>query len=246
MTIHHTHASSVSREYALMVSALAEAAKRRDGELATAELAYQDSAAAASGELARAEGEAAAADRWAGTAAAAVLDVDREAARLWDQLRRSGGWRALGELPEPGNVDALTRAAIAGPPDAATKRPGPAREVLDRAASRIEQSTTRRVVRRPLPRWALPALPLVGAVLAAMTGLIAGGLVTLGDGPSGPQTVLRVLGWLAFLVAPSTGVPVVAYLAHWRLQARLDVGGVGLTLLGGMLAATTLSLSFFW
>jgi hypothetical protein len=39
-------------------------------------------------------------------------------------------------------------------------------------------------------------------------------------------------------------VPVAAYLVHRRLRARMDIGGIGLTLLGGMLAATLLSLSF--
>ena len=52
------------------------------------------------------------------------------------------------------------------------------------------------------------------------------------------------LGWLAFLVAPSAGVPVAALVAHRRLDARLDIGGVGLTLLGGMIAATLMSLAF--
>ena len=44
----------VGRDYQLMVSALADVAKRRDAELAGAERAYQDSAAQAAGELARA------------------------------------------------------------------------------------------------------------------------------------------------------------------------------------------------
>jgi hypothetical protein len=39
-------------------------------------------------------------------------------------------------------------------------------------------------------------------------------------------------------------VPVAALLAHRRMQARMDIGGVGLTLLGGMIAATSLSLAF--
>jgi hypothetical protein len=37
---------------------------------------------------------------------------------------------------------------------------------------------------------------------------------------------------------------VAAALAHRRLQARLDIGGIGLTLLGGMIAAALLSLTF--
>jgi hypothetical protein len=237
-----------SRDYQLMVSALAEVAKRRDAELAGAERAYRDSSAAAAGELARAEGEAAEADRWAGAAAAAVLEVDREAARVWEQLRRVPGVRAraLGELPEPAPGEALPRVAIPRGPDATEyvdARQESARTVLDRAAERVGERL-RPVRRRPLPRWLLPALPLVGALVAAVTGLVAGGLVTMGTAEGSTATALRSLGWLAFLVAPSAGVPVAAWAAHRALNARLDVGGVGLTLLGGMLAAAALSFTF--
>jgi hypothetical protein len=94
------------------------------------------------------------------------------------------------------------------------------------------------------PRWALPLLPVVGALVSTATALLAAGLVTLGRSEIEGGVLLRGLGWLAFLAAPSAGVPVAAHLAQHRLRARLDVGGVGLTLLGGMLAATILSLSF--
>jgi hypothetical protein len=233
------------RDYQLMLSALADAARRRDAELSMAEQAYQDNAARAAGELARAEGEAAAADRWAGAAAAQVLDVDREAARLWDQLRRARGMRvrALGELPDPVAIEALPRVAIQRSPDAAAEPPRQsARTLLTRASGRIEV-TVRPAARRPVARWVLPLLPLVGALAAGAVGLVAAGLVTVGDNPVPGGAVLRLLGWLAFLVAPSAGVPVAAALAH-RRDARLDIGGVGLTLLGGMIAATLLSLSF--
>src|ERR687889_107570 len=102
------------RDYQLMMNALADVTRRRDTELENAEQAYQESTARAAGELARAEGEAASADRGAGAAAAQVLDVDREAARLWDQLRRARGMRvrAIGELPEPAPVDVLPRVAL--------------------------------------------------------------------------------------------------------------------------------------
>jgi hypothetical protein len=237
----------VGRDYELMVGALADVARRRDAALTSADRAYQDSAAAAAGELARAEGEAAAADRRAGTAAAAVLEVDREAARLWDQLRRAPGMRArsLGALPEPAPVETLPRMAIQRGPDTgdAVERQESARRLLSRTAQRIDGSM-RRAPRRPLPRWMLPLLPLLGAVVSAATGLIAAGLVTVGETDVPAAAVLRGLGWLAFLVAPSAGVPVAATLGHRTLNARLDIGGVGLTLLGGMAAATLLSLSF--
>ncbi|GAB1694098.1 hypothetical protein [Krasilnikovia sp. M28-CT-15] len=237
------------RDYQLMMSALAEAARRRDTELDGAEQAYQDSAAQAAGELARAEGEAAAADRWAGAAAAQVLDVDREAARLWDQLRRARGMRirALGELPDPAAVEALPRVALqrAPEPDAGAAPQPPrqsARTLLARAAERIDD-TVRPTAREPLPRWALALLPLVGALVAGATGLLAAGLVTFGGTAVPGGVVVRALGWLAFLLAPSAGVPVAAAYAH-RHGHRLDVGGIGFTLLGGMIAAALLSLSF--
>jgi hypothetical protein len=226
-----------------MMSALADVSRRRDAALEHAERAFQDNAARAAGELARAEGEATAADRWAGASAAQVLEVDREAARLWDELRRARGLRlrALGELPEPAPVEAMPRMVLQRLPDAGT--PGPARALLAQVAGRIDD-TVRPPARRPLPRWTLPVLPVLGAVAAAATGLLAAGLVTFGDAGVPGGALLGALGWLAFLVAPSAGVPVAAWLAHHRMQARLDIGGIGLTLLGGMVAATLLSLTF--
>jgi hypothetical protein len=232
------------RDYQLMMSALADVARRRDVDLENAEQAYQDSAARAAGELARAEGEAVAADRWAGAAAAQVLDVDREAARLWEQLRRARGMRvrALGEMPEPSPVEALPRVALQREPESGPAEPPAAartspRDLLARAAGRIDDEV-HPASRRPLPRWALALLPLVGAVVGGA------GLVTIGDSGVPGGAMVRAIGWLAFLAAPSAGVPVAAAIAHRRMQAKLDIGGVGLTLLGGMVAATLLSLAF--
>jgi hypothetical protein len=238
----------LGRDYQLMISALADATRRRDADLGGAEDAYQENAARAAGELARAEGDALSADRWAGAAAAQVLDVDREAARLWDQLRRARGLRvrSLGELPEPAPLETLPRVALPRNPETSGELPV-AREaprvLLARAAERIDL-TIRPAGRRPLPRWALPLLPLVGALFAALVGLVAAGLVTFGGTGVWGGPVIRSLGWLAFLVAPSAGVPVAALVAHRRLEARLDIGGIGLTLLGGMIAATLMSLAF--
>lgn len=237
-----------SRDYQMMISALAAVAKRRDAELAGAERAYQDSSAAAAGELARAEGEAAEADRWAAAAAAAVLDVDREAAHVWDQLRRVPGVRAraLGELPDPAPVEALPRVAIPRGPDAAEYlsegRPS-ARAILSRAAERVDE-TLRPARDRPLPRLVLPLLPIVGALVAAAAGLVASGLVTIGSTGGSTASGVRALGWLAFLLAPSAGVPVVAWVSRRVWHARLDIGAVALTLLGGMAAAAALSFTF--
>jgi hypothetical protein len=223
----------IGRDYQLMVSALAEATRRRDAELSGAEEAYQESAAQAAGELARAEGDA--------------ISADREAERLWDQLRKARGVRvrALGEMPEPVPVDTLPRVALPRSPsdDSTPPAQNSPRVLLARAAERIDV-TVRPAGRRALPRWALPLLPLVGALVAALAGLVASGLVTIGGTPVWGGPVLRGAGWLTFLAAPSTGVPVAALLAHRRLEARLDIGGIGLTLLGGMVSATLMSLAF--
>ncbi|WP_436526847.1 hypothetical protein [Actinoplanes sp. HUAS TT8] len=242
-----------SRDYQLMVSALAEVTRRRDAELDDAEQAYQDSAARAAGELARAENDALAADRWAGAAAAQVLDVDREASRLWSQLRRARGLRvrALGEVPDPAPVEALPRVALQRRPssdlsaDAVVTGQGrqSPRALLARAADRIDDRV-RPGGRRPLPRWALALLPVIGAIASTMAGLVAAGLVTFGHTTVFGGLLIRGVGWLAFVIAPSAGVPAAAFLAHRRLRCRLDVGGIGLTLLGGMIAATFLSVSF--
>jgi len=239
-------------DYQLMVNALAEATRRRDAELGGAEQAYRDSAAQAAGELSRAETDATSADRWAGTAAAQVLDVDREAARLWDQLRRARGLRvrALGELPEPASIEALPRVALPRNPTdplagaAMTTGRESARTLLARAATRIDDTVRPSGRGRPLPGWALALLPMVGALTATLTALLAAGLVTFGGTSVWGGAVLRALGWATFVAAPSAGVPVAALAAHRWLRARLDIGGIGLTLLGGMVAATLLSLAF--
>ena len=231
-----------SRDYQLMINALADVAKRRDAELAGAERAYQDHSAAAAGVVARAEGAPAEAVRWAAAAAAAVLDTDREAAQIWEQLRRVPGVRAraLGEIPDPAPVETLPRVAIPRGPDAAEfigDQPS-ARAILERAAERVEETL------RPARRRLLPLLPLAGAYVAAATGLLASGMVTVGEGTGSTASAVRALGWVAFLLAPSAGVPVVAWAARRALHARLDIGGVALILLGGMAAAAALSFTF--
>jgi hypothetical protein len=224
-----------------MVGALAEVTRRRDAELHLAEQAYRASTTQAAGELARAEMDAVNADRCAGAAADQVLAVDREAGRLWEQLRRAGGlrMRALGELPEPASVEIPPQAALPRTADGAA----PPRVLLARAAERID-GTIRPIGRRALPGWALALLPLFGALVAALAGLTAAGLVTFGSTGIWGDSAIRGLGWLTFVAAPSAGVPVATLIAHRRLEARLGLGGIGFTLLGGMVSATLLSLAF--
>jgi hypothetical protein len=149
-------------------------------------------------------------------------------------------------LPEPAPVEALPRVAIPRGPDAAETigdRQPSAHTILQRAAERVDE-TLRPARRRPLPRLLLPVLPVVGALVAGATGLLASGLVTVGEGAGSTASAVRALGWLAFLLAPSAGVPLAAWGARRVLHARLDIGGVALTLLGGMAAAAALSFTF--
>ncbi|MCW6004685.1 hypothetical protein K1W54_08820 [Micromonospora sp. CPCC 205371] len=223
-------------DYRRLVGALAAAANRRDAELANAERSYQDGAAVAAAELALANAQAGEADRRAGAAATAVVKADREATRLWDELRRVRGWRGrrLGDLPPPTPVDLLP----ASPAPAMA-----AGELLDGPARRMDQAR-RGAPRPPLPRWILPLLPPLGALGATMTGLVAGGLVTIAHFDTGLQWPLRLLGWLAFLVAPFTSVPVAAIWVDRQFNSRLDTGATGLTVLGGLCAGCALSLLF--
>jgi hypothetical protein len=231
------------RDYQLMMTALADLTRRRDHELDRAEQAYQDSTARAAGELGRTEGDAATADRWAGAAAGQVLDVDREAARLWERLRHARGMRALGEMPEPVPVEAVPRIALQRrPSDSPATGRESARALLARAEMRIED-TVRPAGRRPLPRWMLPLLPFLGALTAGASGLIAAGLVTIGEAGVPAGAAIAGLGWFCFLAAPSAGIPVAVLLAHHH-QRTLPLFAIGLVLLGGMLTATPLSLSF--
>jgi hypothetical protein len=225
------------REYRRLVEALAVAASQRDAELAAAERTYQECAGAAATRLARADAAAFEADRRTGTAAAAVVEVDQEAARLWDELRRSGGWwarlRQPGELPLPNGTGQ--------PPNDEAK----AVALLDGAARRIDQARRGAPrARAPLPRWLLPLLPPLGATAATMTGLVAGGLVTLAHFDAELAWPLRLLGWLAFLIAPFTGVPPAALWVARQFGSRLDTGAIGLIVLGGMAAGCGLSLLF--
>ena len=182
------------------------------------------------------------AERRAAALTVSVAEVDREATRIWAMLRamhrRRPGWAAkVGEPPEP----LLPQSADLGYPDQAAPE-ARALALLERAARRIKQS--RHGVPRPAPpRRVLPLLPVVGALAGAFTALFAAGLVTLGGGYTTTQLVLRVAGWSAFFVAPFTGLPLASALLDRLFGSRLDIGAIGLLLLGGMAAASGISIA---
>ncbi|GAB7050400.1 hypothetical protein JCM9534A_55260 [Catenuloplanes indicus JCM 9534] len=185
---------------------------------------------------------AAAAERRAAALTASVAGVDREASRIWSVLRamhrRRPGWTArVGEPPEP----LLPQSADLGYPDQSVPE-ARALALLDRASRRISQA--KRGIPRPAPpRRVLPLLPVVGAAAAAFTALFAAGLVTLGGGYTTMQLVLRTAGWSVFFVAPFTGLPLAATLLDRLFGSRLDIGAIGLLVLGGMAAASGISIA---
>ncbi|MEV0394701.1 hypothetical protein [Polymorphospora rubra] len=277
--------------YGRLIAELGAAAARRDAALAAADRAYDEGVAAASAELARAAADARAADRRAVADTEAVRRVDREAARLWAELRALRRWpgRRVGDLPEPDGSAAPAGELVAwagtggeptawagaggvfpggaGPSGAGPSGAGPsgaggfgqgldgvggsggagrsddglspAARALERAGRRIAAAHPG-APRSPVPRLVLPFLPVVGAALAALTGLVAAGLVAAA--PDGATSLPRVLGWLVFLVAPFSAIPPVAVWLR-QMGSRLDGGATGLLLLGGMAAGTILSLT---
>ena len=53
--------------------------------------------------------------------------------------------------------------------------------------------------------------------------------------------VIRALGWLAYLVAPFTGIPVAVAWVGRRMDSRLDTGAAGLIVVGGLIALCALA-----
>jgi hypothetical protein len=246
-------------EYQRLVAALTAAAGRRAAELVAAEQAYADGVAAAEAELAELTAAADRAERWAAGAATAVVAVDREAERLWAELRRVLGWRGalLGDPPAPAEPVAgvpgpvlLARAAHAVAGLRADREGRGRRQRGDRRGGRAGGGAAGRHARRTLPWWAVALLPVLGAGAAAVIALAAGGLVTLsglaGGSVLGGLSLARALGamgWLAFLAAPFAGVPVAVAVGLRRFGVRPDAGGVALTVVAGMVAACAIALA---
>jgi hypothetical protein len=222
-------------EYRRLVVALTTASARRTADVAAAEDAYAGGVAAVEAELAALTAEADRSERSAARAASAVVAVDLEADRLWGRLRKVLGWRGalLGDTPAPAEPEQ-------GAPEPAV--------LLARAGRAVEalrpDSPRRTGPVRPLPWLVVALLPALGAAVAATVALAAGGLVTLGHAGGGAHVGagLRGLGYLAFLAAPFAGTPVAAALAG-RRGRRLDAGGLALTVVGGMVAASAVALA---
>jgi hypothetical protein len=127
-------------------------------------------------------------------------------------------WQELRTLRGRRIGDLAPPATAAGNPD----------QLLRSAASRIARARRGGGIRGHV----LATLPVLGAVCATIVALGASGLLRLG----------APLAWLLFVLAPGAGLPVAARYVDRRDGTRLDTGAIGLTLLGGMLAALACAL----
>ncbi|MEV4621259.1 hypothetical protein AB0J74_21455 [Asanoa sp. NPDC049573] len=218
-------------DYRALMADLAGTVTRRATALAAAERAYHEGMAAAAAELRRAEKEAEESDRRAAAAASAVVEVDREAERLWSDLQRTRAWpgHRPGTVPEP--APATAQPALDVDDDASTA-------VLARVAHQIHGGPPRIGIglSGKLPVLVPPLLPLLGAATSAITALAASALLALANLDPPGVGFLRLVGGLAYFASPFAGIPVAAGWARRRWAARLDTGAVALTVLGGLFA----------
>ncbi|MBB5872056.1 hypothetical protein F4553_005490 [Allocatelliglobosispora scoriae] len=194
-------------EYRSLVADLVAAARRRDAAAAAAGQSYMDGRAAVERDVAAAAEAVEAASAAVATRELALVKVDQQAERVWGDLRLLRG-RRVGDLPAPAF-------STHGDADAA--------ELLQSAANRIVRAKRG----DSIPGGVLVVLPLLGGVCATIVALVASGLFWLG----------LPLAWLFFILAPFAGLPLASRWVDHREGTRLDTGAVGLTVLGGMLAA---------
>jgi hypothetical protein len=218
-------------DYRGLMTDLAATVTRRATRLAAAERAYHDGMAAAAAELRRAEQEAKEADRRAAAAASAVVEVDREAERLWSDLQRARAWPGQRPGPAPDPAPATAQPRLDMDDDASTA-------TLARVAHRIHGGPPRIALgdNGKLPVLVHPLLPLLGATATAITAALASALAALATFDLPGAGFLRVAGWLAYFASPFAGLPVASRWTRRRWSARLDTGGVALIVLGGLTA----------
>jgi hypothetical protein len=193
--------------------------------LADAERAFAVATAPESRDVAEATAVLKVANEAAWSAARRRAHVDIRAERIWAELAALLGRRGrrLGALPDPaadltfGNTSARAEAATAA---------------LERASDTIARSARGEAI-GVVPGWALALLPFVGAACALVVAY--------------PMRLLiashgSLLAQAFVLVAPFAGLPLVAWWARDRFGCPPDGGVMGLTALGGMIAACATAL----
>lgn len=200
-------------EYRSLVADLVAAARRRDTATAAAAQSYMDGRAAIEGDIAAATEAVGLASAVVATRELALVRVDQQAEKVWGDLRLMRRGRRVGDFPAPdGSGDASVDAA----------------ELLQSASNRVMRARRGGSIRASV----LIALPFIGGACATVVALIASGLYFLG----------LPLAWFFFITAPFSGLPLAGRWVDYHEGTRLDTGAVGLTVLGGMLAALTSAL----
>jgi hypothetical protein len=213
----------VTSDYRALALELHELTGRAAAHNRGATTAYSLATSAAEGEVRGAEellrraGEALDAEQQRAEA------VDRRSAGLWRELGTLLR-REIGPLPEPYPSDL----------------PADGVDPLERASERIGRAALGEPV-APVPGWTIPLLPPLGALVTLAVSLPVRGLLALG---ANHVFVLDLLAEVALFVAPFAGVPALMAWTRRRFGARPDYGAMGLTALGGMIAACGLVVLF--
>lgn len=210
---------SAAQRYRELVDDLMAATRRQSAATAGAHSSYAEGIAAVEHDLAAAQEAVNHACAEVTRAQRFVAHTDLLAAALWDELKEVRG-RRLGPLPAPAdhsNGHRVPRFAqdtrLPSSPDGDTMD---AAASLERAAARIERA---RRGGEALPAHVLPVLFLLGATTAGLLAALA-----------------ALVAWPLLLAAPLSGLLAARAWVDHRYAARLDPGGIGLVVLGGMLA----------
>jgi hypothetical protein len=217
-------ADNPADDYRRLAAELAWAQSRYGIESAGAEKSYVDGCAAVAAEVSAAQNAAEAARGRAVAAADTVAATDAEAVASWRELAGLVGLRArrkLGPVPEPAGASTVDE-----PPALPLRRVAAALDVAREGGPS-----------RPVPGLVLALLPLLGLASSAI-GLVALRIVFALIGER--QVLLNVLGQVLVFLAPFAGLPVLAALTRRWYGSQPDIGAVGLTVLGGMVASCTI------
>jgi hypothetical protein len=179
---------------------------------------------AAVAEVARASRSVREADARVEAAGRTVDAVDERSAALWNEMHALLGRRPEA-LPEPALEITVQSTATAR---------------LDHAATMIARVATGEPI-APVPRAVIPLLPPGGALATLAIVLPIRGILALAGGRA---PTLGLIAEILLFCAPFAGVPVLIAGVRHRYGARPDIGAVGLTALGGMIATCAAALIF--
>lgn len=187
------------QRYREAVAALAEPLHRRIAGLDEADRALAAGLRAATELTAAAHRAAREADAEAARARAGAEQADRDASRIWRDVRSFHGRRGhtLGDLPEPLPVD--------------TAHPASAPALLARAERMLAQARRGELrVDPPVPVWpVMLAAGVLGALVLAGVGRAV--LSATGGMTGDSRTALKVIAEIAFFAAPFAGIPLGAW-----------------------------------